>query len=572
MKRRTFAKISGTSVVAAPFISFNFKSPPRNKGVDEIMGQLIRANDLRIPDYLKNQELNPGHQWFGGVKDGYGIFRAGSVSGFIKGLVCAYVSPTSQYFHEKSLIFPLENAASYLIKSQHEDGTIDLPSTNFHSPPDTAFVVEPLCISYNLLLSDAQTETKKLLESLQVFLQKAGDALSVGGIHTPNHRWVVSMALARINELFPNPKYVTRIDQWLGEGIDIDEDGQYHEKSTYVYTPLVNRCLITIAKLQNRPELYEPVRKNLEMSLFYRHANGEIATESSGRQDQYQKGFMEYYYYPYRYMAVHDGDKVFSAMANELESTIPEKLGFWLGYMLEDNYWLGKLPMTSTLPDDYYKVFKGSNIIRIRRGKVDASILNSNPAFFTFFNNNAAIEAVRFASAFFGKGQFVAAEWEFHGKEVLLRQEMIGPYYQPMNAEDLPEDGDWGKMSRMKRPQSEIQHQELKVIVRENDGKFELEISIEGTDNVPVAIELAFRKGGKLTGVLPSSHGIEEAYQSQTDVPIIYEFEGDKIQVDTGMQEHTWSQLRGALPKLDAMSVYLTGMTPFKTILEIKAS
>ena len=62
---------------------------------------------------------------------------------------------------------------------------------------------------------------------------------------------------------------------------------------------------------------------------------------------------------------------------------------------------------------------------------------------------------------------------------------------------DLPGDGDWAKMPKMKRTQSEVQHQESRVEIREENGVFELEISIGGTDNVPVAIELAFRKGGK---------------------------------------------------------------------------
>ena len=137
------------------------------------------------------------------------------------------------------------------------------------------------------------------------------------------------------------------------------------------------------------------------MSMYYRHANGEIATESSGRQDKYQRGYMERYYYSYRYMAILDNNGLFSSMALELEQTIPDKLGSWLGYMLEDDSWLGKLPEGSKLPDNYFKLFEGSNIIRIRRGRVDASILNSNASFFTFFNNHAALEAVRFASAFF---------------------------------------------------------------------------------------------------------------------------------------------------------------------------
>jgi len=273
-------------------------------------------------------------------------------------------------------------------------------------------VVEPLCATYKLLQQTSKNEVEEILNLLEQFLKKAGEAFIVGGVHTPNHRWVVSMALSRLNELFPDKRYIKRIDEWLREGIDIDKDGQYEERSTYIYTPLTNRCLVTMAKLLKRPELLEPVRKNLNMTLYYIHPNGEVATEASGRQDQFRVGFMEHYYVPLRYMALKDGNGQFANLVNQIENTVPEKLSGYLVYLLEDNYYSDVLPQPEPLPDNYIKEFPNSKLARIRRGNIDATILGDNPTFFTLSKGKAVLASVRMASAFFGRGQLSLKKWK----------------------------------------------------------------------------------------------------------------------------------------------------------------
>jgi hypothetical protein len=94
-----------------------------------------------------------------------------------------------------------------------------------------------------------------------------------------------------------------------------------------------------------------------------------------------------------------------------------------------------------------------------------------------------------------------------------------------------------------------------------------LEFSITGTDEVPVALELAFRHGGKLTGVTPVAH-VNDAFLLSSGMGR-YTVGEDTIEFGPGQASHTYTQVRGALPKWDGLSVYLTGLTPFKTTLTI---
>ena len=543
--------------------------------VDPLVGELIRANDERVPALLARQEARSGHRWLGGVPDDFGIHTANGTAQFVVALVSASHAPGSAYLQSAALVEPLERAAAYLLKAQHEDGTIDLVSTNFHSPPDTAFVLESICAAATILRHNPWTPHRRLEEELGRFIVRAGGALVTGGIHTPNHRWVVAGALARVNALYPDQRYVDRIDQWLAETIDIDPDGQYTEKSTSVYSPVVDRALLTVADLLNRPDLRDPVRKNLEMTLYYVHPDGEVVTEASKRQDKYQRGSMGRYYYSYRALALRDGNPRFAAMARLIEQTAGTQLVVDLPAFLEEPDLRRPLPPSGPLPDDYAKVFAYSSLARIRRQAFSATILAENSTVLSLRKGLAALEAVRVASAFFGKGQFVGEKLEVNGNRYRMQQILEGPYFQPLTPEQLAAgeqvrmapNGTLAPGSRAVRAQSNVQRLTTVVEVTENAGRLAVEISLTGTDGVPVAVELGFRPGGQLEGVDPVA-GVPGAFLL-SGAEGRYRLGRDQIAFGPGSAEHSWTQLRGALPKWDGQSVYLTGFTPFRLNLEI---
>ena len=90
---------------------------------------------------------------------------------------------------------------------------------------------------------------------------------------------------------------------------------------------------------------------------------------------------------------------------------------------------------------------------------------------------------------------------------------------------------------------------------------------MNGTEEVPVTLELVFRKGGQLKGV--------ESVTQKTDAYILkgqsgsYTVENDTIHFGPGKAEHKWLVVRGALPAMDAPTVYITGFTPFKHTIQL---
>ncbi|MBI5689856.1 MAG: hypothetical protein HZC55_07125 [Verrucomicrobia bacterium] len=179
------------------------------------------------------------------------------------------------------------------------------------------------------------------------------------------------------------------------------------------------------------------------------------------------------------------------------------------------------------------------------------------------------------ASAFFGKGQFSADTLEVRDGRYILRQTLAGPYFQPLSKDQIAggehvrmaPNGTLAADSKARRQQSNIQHLEAVVTVTEAAGRFTLEFSLDGTSGVPVAIELAFRHGGKLQGVEPVP-GVADAYLLRGGTGR-YVAGGDTIEFGPGWAEHTYTQLRGALPKWDGQSVYLTGLTPFRATVRV---
>ena len=587
ISRRGFVRDAlGTAAALAGLASADLARASEATGSeDDYYRQLVKANDAEISAVIERLK---------GARERFGVRAVGEA---VDALAGAYCAPESSYYKSPDLLPVLEAAADKLLAAQNPDGTID--AGNLCSPPDTAFVVQTVCMALTVLQRMNLPQLSTINSKLAKFVLAAGEALSTGGIHTPNHRWVLSSALAQINSLFPSAKYVNRIDDWLGEGVYCDADGQFAERSTGIYSRVVDNALITIARLLNRPELLEMVRRNLAMTIFYMHPNGELETVGSRRQDQGLTAWISNYYLQYRYMAIKDQNRQFAAAARlaeqigleHAEDKIP------LIQFLEEPLYCRKLPEPELLPTYYSRYFSNSALARIRRGEISATVyggsdwplgaasgLASNPSFLTFRKGKAVLDSVRLLPVFFSEGAFRSSGMQVQGNRYSLRQDLHVGYYQPLPKHLRNPQGDypltsagnrfWSKMNFPQRPMSNIQTLEQRVTVTERSGAFELAFEVGGHDRVPVAIEFTFRRDGELEGAEPG--------EIRKDVYFLREGTGrfrvgdDVITFGPGQADHeiiraeaAWydTNQRGSQP--DHYRVYITGITPFRKTFTI---
>lgn len=575
---RSSLKVGALAIIsqAAPITTALGNESDWSSSIDEeLVKRISAANDSYVGDLLRSGK--PGS----GRKLGHDFSC----------LAAAYTYAGSRYHQDALLISLLDKNLDILIEDQAEDGTLNFG--NLESPPDTGFLIELFTAGAFLLLKDNSPAVAELNNKAKKFILKAGDALTVGGVHTPNHRFVICAALSRINALYPNKKYINRIDDWLGEGVYNDADGHFPERSRN-YDQVEDNSLITIARLLNRPALLEPVRKNLEMTYYYMEPNGDLVVNDSRRQDQWSGKRMTAFYNHYRYMANRDRNGRYAGIAKLIEAMDDfendvVKREFY--NFLEAPLLQQQLPLPTAPPVSFEKLFTSSSLLRIRRDKISSTLFGGNdlpiviasgrsssPNFFSYRKGNAILEYMRLSSAFFSTGYFYSEGLTKSGIAYTLHRKLDVPYYQPFPKNLRNVKGDyklspsidnrfWNKMDFSKRPVSNVKSLVTKITLLEHNGVVELIFKVIGSQDVLVTIELCFKEGGKLTGVTAADNDNNFLESGMAT----YEFGGDTIQFGVGANAHKiiaglegerYSYQFGSL-RTEGMHVFITGKTPF---------
>ncbi|HPY98953.1 MAG TPA: hypothetical protein PLZ06_07920, partial [Clostridia bacterium] len=238
-----------------------------------------------ILERLIRNQMTKASDW---RKDGVIIVDEGFVPTHIAGVLYApgllYFNEDSKYYKSKKAMEFAFSVLEFFERNLSPEGLMDFYMCNFRSAPDTSFSIQPLVDLYNIIKDKKTDETGELFKKrLYGFIVKMADGVFEGGFHTPNHRWVVTSALSMVMNMTGDKKYLKRINEYLAEGIDCDEEGEYSERSSGGYNFVNNEAILIIAQELDKPELLEFVRRNLMMMTYYIHTDFLIFTQNSTR-------------------------------------------------------------------------------------------------------------------------------------------------------------------------------------------------------------------------------------------------------------------------------------------------
>ena len=540
---------------------------------------LVGELDQQVEGVLTRQVLDAENPYCGGFMDGDRLVGSQSISA-VASLGYAYLLDESRHYRSEEFLQRILLAAEFARRQRKPSGCFDLLTTNFDSAPDTGFVVQaiaPVVFAARQQAAD-DAGAAEIADALGELIQTGAPGMVAGGFHTPNHRWVLVAALAQAQALYPELEVSATVDAYLGEGIDINADGEYSERSTGVYNAVVNRALIRAAQVLARPDLLEPVRRNLDLSYHLLHADATAVTSISKRQDRDMRAVPTGLADGYHALAHLDDNGLYAAVADLLVARGGSGLVCLPNYVLHPE-WRTTCIERTPLPERYSRVYPASGLWRVRRGAVSATAAAGLTAPFSVVCGQAELAAVKLSSTYFATGQFIGEEFAEADKGVRMQhkgrnriypeKDYVGGIYWLPIAEQVDADN-WQEV-RGRRATYQLPPLKVELHAEEVAGGFDLHIrTTGGVDGVPFQIEGVFEPGG----TLEMDSALVEGRAGHTVFLkagyALYRVGDDAIRIGPGAMEHTMWRMRNSEIDEGRLRVLIALRTPVARTLEIR--
>lgn len=538
------------------------------------MKHILTSAEKRTDSFLKHQIRDRQSNIYGGLRGDIIDVKPTVFAATLA--VSVYVNRESRYYMNEKLYDSISLALDFVRRYQREDGSFDYPSCNYKSAPDTSFCFERLIAAYRLLLRyPTDDKSQVLLEKYQVIMKDSLVAMKNGGFHTPNHRWAISAALVQGANLFREEAFsselLERANQYLQEGIDGNEDGEYAERSTGNYNGVVNNSLMSLYEESGDASYLGYVERNLQMMLTYIDPDDTIFTQNSTRQDHGRADYADIYFYQYLYMLVIKKNTAFDGAAHKIirdnmerGDLAPDCLHFLMLTPEMMTYEFTEYGFLET----YRKFYADAGVLRVKNPKYTYSVLNEKSKFFFFQTGDTQIH-VKIGESLCDIRNFIPQKMDATKEGCVLSGVAKGWYYQPFK--EAPDTNDWWKMDHTKRELLISSEVHLKVLLKELEDGIEMQIISEGIDRVPLRVEICIPAGSVLENehfCLTAEKGADMILRDGMVTMIHKE---QTIEIGPGFGSHEFKGHYSGEEKNEmGYTIYCNDYTPYKKTLYFK--
>ncbi len=538
--------------------------------------EMLRDMDAHLEGVLARQIMEENDPRYGGFwTESFHVEPR--QSGFFLGeMIAAYCTPDSAWYLHPRMEKAIRAVIAYMDAHQRPDGCFDLTPCNYASPPDTAFMVNALLNGWWVLEKCRAPEADFIRQPVYRLIDSTSRGIAAGGFHTPNHRWAISSCLLCCEKITGNKALGERAREYLREGLDINEDGEFAERSAGNYNQVNDDQMIRLYIATGDSIYLEAAAKNLEMMYCYFDPDASVFTNNSTRQDLGKKVYSESYYILYLLVGYFLKRPDLGAMAEWIwqdcrrRGSIPSGAEWLLNYPEMDGY-AADFPCMKPF-EHVDRLFPDSDIARIREDKWSCSLL-SGKANCLYFQHGAFSMYMTIYANLCDRRNFLSDTLERTPVGYRMKAHAAGWYYLPFP--EKPDTSDWWAMDNPnRRPKTEGLPLDTTLdIVKRPDG-IDLHIRTEGIDQLPLRMEFSFLPGGYVR----TEHFLQRAKAGESINVMDGTVEacgpgGETIVIDGAFGAHDFTdRMGGAYPLSDKhYTVYFTAYTPVEKVIRIRA-
>ena len=536
---------------------------------------LIEKNEDAYEKSKTKQNLDENSVWYGFYYDNETV---------VEHTLPLYLCKASKYYKSEELLRRMNLNMDFLLRMQFPNGLISLWNCNIISAPDTAFVIISLAVSLELIEKKCIPELEELKNKISQFLKNTIPGMISGGFHTPNHRWIISCALAFLYNRFGDERLKTRINEFSAEGLDINDCGEWTERSNGGYNGVVDLCCYHIAEIIGIDKFYDAAYKNLNMMKYMLHCGDYIATEYSSRQDRGVKTKLSSWYAcAYFLMAVKEKNSEFMCMAYKAMKGCKNTAKILIYLMLYENK-LKELPKSKEISEDYLVVLNqngvseikqksslfGDAVVRYRKNDLSITVMAGQPDFMYIQHGKARAVSVKLPIGWFGLGGASFVNIEQLGEKCFkLKTPLCGDYMQVLNAEMVSKfDGNYTKMPNSDREKINKVDNFVEIILEIKDDGVDMDISMGEMPYIFTQLVIGFDKDGTLYG--ENLENMSNGVVRPKDGIVTY-IKGDNyIEIKGESTGHNYEFIRGDTLNNNTKNVVFNALSPKKWHIGIK--